>query len=64
MLALGTDGAANLCGKNKSLFTLLKHDIPDLILVKRTCHSINLCVSKSCAELPTCLDFLAHEVYN
>jgi hypothetical protein len=32
--------------------------------VKCTCHSINLCVSKACAELPTCLDFLAHEVYN
>lgn len=32
--------------------------------MKCTCHSINLCVSKACAELPTCLDFLAHEVYN
>jgi hypothetical protein len=39
MLALGTDGAANLCGKTKSLFTLLKHDIPDLILVKCTYQS-------------------------
>ncbi|XP_066600739.1 SCAN domain-containing protein 3-like [Prorops nasuta] len=64
MLALGTDGGANLCGKNKSLYTLLKNDIPHLILVKCACHSIHLCVSKASYELPGDLDYLAQEVYN
>ena len=31
---LGTDGTSNLCGCNHSLYTLMKKDNPDLILIK------------------------------
>lgn len=64
MLAIGTDGANNLCGLNHSLFTLLKEEMPHLILFKCSCHSINLCVTKASTELPSSLDFLAREIYN
>lgn len=51
MLALGTDGGTNLCGKNHSVYTLLKEVVPDLILIKCVCHSIHLGVSKASVEL-------------
>lgn len=63
-MAIGTDAASNLCGVNHSLFTLLKEEIPQLMLLKCTCRSIHLCVSKAATELPSCLDFLAREVYS
>ena len=37
MHGIGTDGASNLCGKNHSLFTLLKEKVPHLQLVKCVC---------------------------
>ncbi|KAK5642665.1 hypothetical protein RI129_008832 [Pyrocoelia pectoralis] len=64
MIALGTDGGANLCGRNNSVFTLLQNDVPNLILLKCICHSIHLCSSKASSELPSCLDFLCREIYN
>lgn len=46
LIAIGTDGANNLCGRNHSVYTLLKGDIPNLQLVRCTCHSLHLCASK------------------
>lgn len=64
MIAIGTDGARNLCGKNKSLFTLLKKENPQIILIKCTCHSLHLCCSKASNSIPKNADFLIKEVYN
>jgi hypothetical protein len=61
MLALSTDGGTNLCGKNHSVYTLLKEVVPDWILIKCVCHSIHLGVSRQALN---CFDFLAREVYN
>jgi len=58
VLGIGTDGASNFHGKNKSLFTLLKEIIPYLQLIKRVCHSLNLCGLNACDELPSSLEFL------
>lgn len=64
MLGIGTDGANNLCGKNNSLYTLLKQEIPQLQLVRCICHSINNAVSSAADEMPACVEFLCREVYN
>lgn len=64
LIALGTDGASNLCGKHHSLFTLLQADIPHLQLLKCVCHSLSLCASKACSELPSCLEYLLRETRN
>lgn len=40
MIAIATDGASNLCGKNHSLYTLLKEKFPKLILMKCVCMSL------------------------
>lgn len=63
LISIGTDGASNLCGKNKSLFTLLrdKVPIPNLQLVKCICYSLNICAANACVELPSSLEFLIRE---
>lgn len=64
LIGIGTDGASNLCGKNKSLFTLLKEIVPDLQLIKCICHSLNICSAHACEELPSSLEFLVREIRN
>lgn len=64
MIAISTDGASNLCGHNHSVYTLLKRDVPNLQLMRCTCHSLHLCSSKASEELPSSLDFLAREIFN
>lgn len=48
LIGIGIDGANNLCGKNKSLFTLLKEKIPNLQIIKCICHSLNICSAHTC----------------
>jgi len=64
LMGIGTDGASNLCGKNHSLFTLLKASFPNIVLIKCICHSLNLCSAKACEELPSTLEFLIRESRN
>ncbi|CAH0403832.1 unnamed protein product [Chilo suppressalis] len=47
-----------------ALFTLLKADLPHLQLLKCVCHSLSLCASKACTELPSCLEYLLRETRN
>lgn len=62
LVGIGTDGASNLCGKNKSLFTLLRNEVPHLQLIKCVCHSLNIyCAVNACEELPSSLEFLLRE---
>ena len=64
MIAVGSDGASNMVGKHNSLHTRLKEEVPSLILVKCTCHSLHLCAEKSSKELPMSLEYLTREIYN
>ena len=61
---MGTDGAANLCGCRHSLYTLLKKDDPDLILIKCMCHSLHLACSNASEELPSNLDYMLRQTFN
>lgn len=53
MVGIGTDGAANMCGKHNSLFTRLQGDVPNLMLMKCMAHSVSLCASKAADQLPS-----------
>lgn len=66
LIGIGTDGASNLCGKNHSLFTLLKERIPlpQLQIVRCICHSLHICSSKASEVLPSSLEFLVRETRN
>ena len=61
---LGTDGASNLCGCNHLLYTLMKKDNPDLILIKCVRHSLDLACSNASEEMPSCVDYLLRETFN
>lgn len=45
---------------------LLKDDIPDLFIFKCTsiCHSLALCLSYSCLQLPSAVETLARDIFN
>lgn len=63
-IGLGTDGANVLCGNNHSLYTLLKQDCPDLLLIRCICHSLNNASSKAAEVLPSNIEFLCREIFN
>lgn len=48
--ALGTNGASNLCGNNNSLYSRLKKDNSNILLIKCICHSLHLTLSKDNEE--------------
>lgn len=53
-----------MVGINNGVFQKLKQDVPSLILVRCTCHSLQLAVSHASSEtLPRNLEFLISETY-
>ncbi|XP_047543248.1 uncharacterized protein LOC125075583 [Vanessa atalanta] len=65
MVGLGTDNASVMTGINNGVFRILKNDIPNLILNRCTCHSLQLAVSHASEQtLPRNIEFLIRETYN
>ena len=62
--ALGTDGAANLCGHRHSQFTLLKQVIPDVLLIKCLCHLLHLVCCNTDKEMLSCLEYMLRETFD
>lgn len=62
--SIGTDGAANMCGTNNSMFTHLKKLLPHLILIKCICHSLDKCGEYAYKKVPGHLDFILSESFN
>lgn len=56
--------ASNLCGKNNSVISTLRKEVPHLILVKCICHSLHLCAEKATHCLPDEIEFLVSETVN
>ena len=66
LIGIETDGASNLCGKNHSLYILLKERVPlpNLQILRCVCHSLPLCSSKASEVLSAILEFLVRETRN
>ncbi|XP_075150389.1 uncharacterized protein LOC142224497 [Haematobia irritans] len=64
IIALGTDGANNLCGARRGLYGLMKEQNSQLILVKCICHSLHLCCSDASKVFPAEVEYLVKEIYN
>ncbi|XP_068232268.1 SCAN domain-containing protein 3-like [Palaemon carinicauda] len=64
MIGFAADGASVMMGKNNSLSTHLKQDIPNLFVMKCTCHSFHLCASYACKKLPRWVEDVARDIYN
>ena len=52
LIGFAAHGANVMMGKNNSLSTLLKEEIPSLFVMKCICHSFHLCSSYACQKLP------------
>lgn len=52
MIGFGADGANVMMGRNHSVQSLLKEEIPNLWVSKCICHSLAICASKACMKLP------------
>ncbi|KAI5638384.1 sugar transporter domain-containing protein [Phthorimaea operculella] len=64
LVGIGLDGTNVMIGKNHSLAALLKQQIPDLLVIKCTSHSLHLCAEKAAEVLPRQLEFLIRETHN
>lgn len=64
MVGIGIDGANVMIGKHKSVATLLRKELPDLIVFKCVSHFLHLCAEKAAETLPRQLEFLIREIHN
>ena len=65
LIRIGTDNASVMAGVNNGVYKQLKPDVPNLILIRCVCHSIQLAVSHASSEaLPRSLDYLISETYS
>lgn len=65
LAGIGTDNASVMVGINNSVYTHLKSEVPNLILIKCVCHSLQLAVSHAAREtFPRNLEFMISETYN
>lgn len=62
LLEIGTDNASAIVGKHQSVYVELKKLVPNLVLIKCVCHSIQLSVTRSWKKtMPKSLEFLVSE---
>ncbi|XP_053946230.1 uncharacterized protein LOC128855364 [Anastrepha ludens] len=64
IVGFGSDGCSVMMGVHNSVASRLKRDLPHITIMKCTCHSLHLCASEACEQLPrTCEDF-ARNIHN
>lgn len=64
MIGFCADTTNVMFGSNHSVVTELRAKIPSLATIKCSSHSIHLCSSYDCKELPGFLTTLVHDLYN
>lgn len=65
LVGIGTDNASVMIGVNNGVKKKLKNEVPNMVLIKCVCHSLQFLVSFAVKEcLPRNLEFLIQETYN
>ncbi|XP_026736365.1 uncharacterized protein LOC113499954 [Trichoplusia ni] len=64
LIGFASDGANVMMGRNNSVVTLLQNEIPNIFILKCACHSLHLCASYACAQLPRFIEDLVRDIYN
>ena len=64
LIGIGVDGCSTMVGTNHSVSTYFKKIVPDIVMFKCICHSLQLAASKASSVLPAHIDFLVRESYN
>ena len=63
LVGFASDNASVMMGKKGGVQFLLKQKVPSLYIQGCVCHSMHLCASKACLELPNELEDLARSIY-
>lgn len=63
LIGFAADGCSVMMGENNSVASRLKESCPGIIIMKCVCHSVHLCASQACKELPRRCEDLAREIY-
>lgn len=65
LIGIGTDNATVMTGSNNGLYVKMKEKVPNLVLIRCVCHSVQLAVFYAAKEcLPRNIEFLVQESYN
>lgn len=65
LMGIGTDNASVMTGVNNGVHAKLKRELPNLVLVRCICHSLQLAVSAVTKQfLPRNLEFIIKETYD
>lgn len=67
LIGIGTDNASVMTGVNAGVHKILqeRYALPNLVLIKCVCHSIQLAVSHaSCETIPRNIEFMIRETHN
>lgn len=64
LVGIGVDGANVMVGVNHSVSSLLKEEVPDIVIIKCICHSLHLCAENAAETLPRQLEYLVREAHN
>ncbi|XP_015121770.1 uncharacterized protein LOC107044415 [Diachasma alloeum] len=62
IIGFGSDGCSVMMGKNNSVASRLKTDLPGITISKCLCHSLHICASTVCEELPRTAENLARNI--
>lgn len=62
LVGFASDTTNVMVGDHNSIFSHLKADLPEIALIKCSCHMIHLCASKACLELPRSVEDLLRNI--
>lgn len=64
IIGFASDGCNAMMGGKNSVASRFKEKCPGITLLKCICHSLHLCASEACKELPRSCEALAQNIYN
>eukprot|EP00795_Rhopilema_esculentum_P009772 gene9772-18305_t len=64
LIGIGVDGCSTMVGVHHSLSTYFKNLVPEIVMFKCVCHSLQLAASKAAEVMPAHIDFMVRESYN
>lgn len=63
IIGFGSDGCNTIMGENNSVMTRFQSECPGIFICKCICHSLHLCSSAACKELPTRVEDLPRDIH-
>eukprot|EP00794_Sanderia_malayensis_P015248 gene15248-16822_t len=64
LIGIGVDGCSTMVGVNHSVSTYFKALVPEIVMFKCVCHSLQLAANKAAEAMPAHIDFLVRESYS